>query len=566
MSTRFYTAILGRTRSYPNRSPGRIIRGMKRSALITLLCVWLAFAGSAIVSRTVFDRLPHLEDEFAFLFQARIFERGQTYIETPEPARAYWQPFLINKDGKRFGKYPPGWPALLAVGTALDQPWIVNAWLMMLTVAITYRLGRALYSPETGALAALLVTSSPMGLLLAGTLMNHTAGLFFTLLFVYAMWRLEQRGRAVWWGAVGGVALGMLIATRPLTAAGVAAPFVLYSAGRVLWAALRARAGLKHVLAPLVVLSAVTVGIGLSWPAFNYSVSAPPGESFPAYLVRFARGDKDTNLYRYIWDYDRVGFGPGYGRFGNGHTLESGWKIAASIRRCAMRDLFGWATPPEDGMTVEEDACLFTTPGYSWVLLPVGLLLTARRRWTWLLAALVLSVMGAYLAYWIGSYIYSARYYSEAIGAAALLSAAAVTALVRWIDAPAIKSGGLRPGGVLYLVIAAVALYSLVIYTPARLKPLRGYGQISQSQLVALDDVRRDPSRPVLVIAVGEHYWRDVATLMGVTSPFRDSEIVLARDPDGDLQERLRAEWSDREVIYLVNGHFTHDLSAAHLD
>ena len=51
--------------SFSNRLLRRIIRPMKRSAVIALLCVYLAFAASAVVSRAVFERLPHLEDEFA---------------------------------------------------------------------------------------------------------------------------------------------------------------------------------------------------------------------------------------------------------------------------------------------------------------------------------------------------------------------------------------------------------------------------------------------------------------------------------------------------------------------
>jgi len=533
---------------------------MKRSAVVVLLCAYFAFVASGVVSRAVFERLPHLEDEFAYLFQARIFERGRVYIDTPLPVRTYWQPFLINTEGKRFGKYTPGWPALLAVGTGLNQPWVINAWLAMLTIALIYRLGRAIYTPATGVIAALLVAISPAAVLLSGSLMSHTAGLFFTTLFLYALWHLEQRGlsrrRARAWGATGGLALGVLVITRPLTAVGIVAPYVLYSVGRVLWAAIRDRAAVGAVLRPLIVLTVTASALALAWPLYNYRTTGHPGERFPAYLVRFARGDKDTNLYRYVWDYDRVGFGPGHGRREGGHTLEAGWRHTKTDLKCAARDLFGWALPPEDGLTVEENACLVSSPGYSWILLPLGVLLNARRRWTWLLAALPLSVLAVYLAYWIGGELYSARYYAEAIGAAALLSAAGLTAIVRWIDVPSPDQGGARPGSVLYLAAAAAAIYAVAIYSPARLAPLRGYGRIGQAQLAALDSARRDPDRPVLVIAYGDHHWRDVAALMGVTSPFRDSEIVLARDANRSEAERLRAEYPEREVLYLIDGQF----------
>ena len=605
---------------------------MNRSALITLVCVFLACMGAAVVSRVTFERLPHLEDEFAYLYQARIFARGDTYIDTPRPTRAYWQPFLINDDGRRFGKYSPGWPLLLAVGAALDQPWIVNAWLVMLTVALVYRLGREIFSPATGAVAALLTAASPMALLLSGSLMAHTAALCFTTLFLYAVWRIErgshqgltplppspaelERGSEaisfpfsvfsvpsvvkILWGLLAGVALGLVLIVRPLTAVGIAAPFVAYFGLRMLWAGVR---GLwrETLLPPLLALIAAALLSGLLWPAFNWDVSAPRGESFPSYLWRFLRGDDDTNLYLRIWTYDRIGFGEGHGRREGGHTLEVGWRHTKQDLRCGWRDLFGWAAPPEDGVTVEQNACLVTSRGYSWVLLPVGVLLGLRRRWTWLLIAVPVCIVGVYLAYWIGGTLYSARYQSEGLTAAALVTAAGITGLARLADglfarlndsphpptpSPRAERGSLvsmevpspylergfrgevntklarhgissilQPSGLVYAAVAVVTLYALAIYTPARLDPLRGYGRISQAQIDAVNAKRQEPDTPVVVIVWGEHHWRDIAALMGVTDPHLDSDIVLARDPDEASLDTLLDQWQDREILFWVDG------------
>jgi hypothetical protein len=68
----------------------------------------LAFGLSAVLSNTVFERLPHLEDEVAYLFQARTLAGGQLVVETPQPRLAYWQPFIVDYEGNRFGKYLPG--------------------------------------------------------------------------------------------------------------------------------------------------------------------------------------------------------------------------------------------------------------------------------------------------------------------------------------------------------------------------------------------------------------------------------------------------------------------------
>ncbi len=131
-----------------------------------ILIAFFALTASAVVSRVVFERLPHLEDEFAYLYQARMFARGDLYIDTPRPLATYWQPFLVdldhNGDGireRRFGKYTPGWPMVLAVGELLNASWMLNAWLAMLTIALVYRLGREIYNPETGAIAAILMSS-----------------------------------------------------------------------------------------------------------------------------------------------------------------------------------------------------------------------------------------------------------------------------------------------------------------------------------------------------------------------------------------------------------------------
>jgi hypothetical protein len=63
----------------------------------------------------------------------------------------------------------------------------------------------------------------------------------------------------------------------------------------------------------------------------------------------------------------------------------------------------------------------------------------------------------------------------------------------------------------------------------------------------------------VVVIAWGESSWRDVAALMAVTDPHLDSDIVLARDPSRSTLAALLAPWTDREVIYDVDGTFTHE-------
>jgi hypothetical protein len=209
--------------------------------IAAVVVAFFAFAATGVISRAVFERLPHLEDEFAYLYQAKIFAGGHAWVVRNEPVKYFWQPFVIqpetSTDGvqKRFGKYTPGWPLLLTAGVMLGQPWIVNGFLAMLSVALVYRMGREIFKESVGLAAAILLAISPMALLLNATFMSHTSAMFMSLVFVYGYWRTTKNGRRRFaWAAASGLALGWIVATRPLTAVAIAAPVVLHAVSRLL--------------------------------------------------------------------------------------------------------------------------------------------------------------------------------------------------------------------------------------------------------------------------------------------------------------------------------------------
>lgn len=552
---------------------------------------------SALVSGTVFERLPHLEDEVAYLFQAKVFAGGQVVIESPQPKRAYWQPFVVDYEptGERFGKYTPGWPALLAIGVNFGQPWIINAFLGALTVALAYRLGREIFGVDTGLIAAALTAFSPMALLLNGTLMGHTAALCFVTLFLYAYWRLEKGGRsALKWGIVAGIALGVVLIARPLTAIGVAAPLVFWSGLRIVWAFWRREqpasrlAAVLMTLRPLLVLSVCTIVMGTAIPLFNQA----------------ATGDPTLNLYTLVWSYDQVGFGACCGR--NGHRLDKGVRQTRWDLSLTAADLFGWQVgeiSPEVVNHLLNDGDYYPNVGLSWLLLPFGLILGIRRRWvwgwlavvflwwlqldpllalplearggpitlwtgfgvlwllallggvlltrpadrravwTWLLLAVPAGLIIAHLAYWIGSQRYSTRYYYEGLTALALLSAVSLGWLAqRWR----------RP---LYGALAALLIFSLYAYSMPRITPLYHFNFINQTVIDEVYARAAGDERPILVLVTGPRSdvrWRATGTLMAVTSPYLDSDIVLAWDytpNESGVRDAILQRFPDRQII-----------------
>ncbi|NWG17298.1 MAG: glycosyltransferase family 39 protein [Chloroflexi bacterium] len=570
-----------------------------RYPLAVLLLALFSFLMSALVSRTVYERLPHLEDEMAYLFQARTLARGDMVIESPRPARAYWQPFVIDRDGKRFGKYPLGWPILLAGGVLVGQPWVANALLSALTVALVYRLGRDLFNADTGLMAAALAAFSPMALLLNGTLMGHTAALFAAMLFMWAYRRMERSPAPLRWGLLAGLALGLLVANRPLAGVAVAAPFVAYSGVRLMRAFPRRVRGSETVpydespkpsrpaflttLRPLLALSVGALLVSLLIPIYQYAATGNPAQ----------------NLYPLVWSYDRVGFGEGRGR--NIHTLEKGIRQTRWDVSLAAADLFGWQLGgmPDESQRLRTNAVYWPVIGISWILIPFGLVIGLRRRWlawaawlaaglalffltttlpqetqrdptfamlwmgaaavwmlapfaflligrpderaawTWLLLAVPLCLVGLHIAYWIGSQLYSTRYYFEGLGALAILSAVPLAQLARrWRRWP------------VYAALAAVLVYSLYAYSTPRITPLYRFNWVSP-ELIEAVEARREDDRPALVLVAGKEVrWRALGPLMAITSPYLDSDIVVAWDTLAEgVRDSILARFPDRQII-----------------
>lgn len=556
----------------------------------------LAFGLSAVLSDTVFERLPHLEDELAYLFQARTLAGGQLVIDTPQPRLAYWQPFVVDFEGHRFGKYSLGWPAHLAVGVLLGEAWIVNAAFAALTVALVYRLGRELFGREVGAVAAALVAFSPAAVLLNATLMGHTTAHFYAVLFVYAYWHTTRGHRPIGWGLAAGAALGLCLINRPATGVAIAVPFAAFSVVRLARLALpglgnpASRRALGRLTAAFAALSAATVLLALAIPLYNAA----------------ATGDPARNLYRFVWDYDRIGFGEGYGR--NGHTLEKGVRHMRFDLSLTAADLFGGQWPP--GITdasgvVRPDLAdhfinegdYYPALGLGWLLLPLGLVALYRWRtayvalwlalgllwlalpfagdgalsrdpvaawvivfglvmwlcaplvvvrderetWGWLLLAVILGLIIIQLTYWIGSQRYSTRYYFEGLGAAAILSALPVVWLARRTRRTLV-----------YGLFAAGLAASFVLYTLPRVGVLTGFNLIDR-RLIEAVEARIEPGRDALVIVTGENVrWRSYGELMALTSPYLDSRIVAARSSSSLPRAEILARFPNRQVIDLV--------------
>jgi 4-amino-4-deoxy-L-arabinose transferase-like glycosyltransferase len=471
--------------------------------LILLICM-LAFAATAIVSVCAFERLPHLEDEVAYLFQAKTMAQGRLTVPSPSRPEAFWIPFVLDHEGQRFGKYPPGWPAVLSPGALAGVPWVINPLLSALALYLVFRLGETLYDERVGLLAAVLGLTSPLFLVLGGSYLSHLASLVWLLLFsLWFAWMAQGRSR--WFALGAGLALGAAFLTRSLTAVAYAVPFVVYSVVQIV------RRRQAH------------------WPSYLLVVAGGGGMALLLPIYQWAvTGDPWLNPYLLWWPYDRLGFGPGIGAMQGGHSLYyAGVNLRQDLSRAAT-DVVGW-------------------PALSWVPLVLGLVLRPRRARDWALLAPFVCLVIGYAFYWIGSpaRLWGPRYYFE--GFAGLWILAGVGLLKVW-DWAKDRGRWLRPALASALIV--MVAINLASNLPYRMGEAHGFYGITRSQL---DLVEAADLRDALVIVYADR-WLEYGAMLAEMGPTLDDSVIYARGSGKEVDAAVIAEYPGRTVYYLAGG------------
>jgi hypothetical protein len=488
------------------------------SGLLTALALaLLAFTAAALMAWFVTERLPHLEDEIAYLFQARTYARGVLWAPAPQTQRAFFTPFVVNVKGRWLGKYAIGWPLVLAVGERLGVGWLVNPLLGALTVVLIFLLARDLFDWQVGLIAGLLALTSPFFLIQSSTYMSHAAAALWATLLAYALLQVDrshETGQPTWgWAVVGGLALGWLTLTRALTAFAIALPYVLWLLARAVRRphailALARRYGL------LVLVAALIAALQ------------------PLYLY-LATGSPTTNLYTLVWPYDRLGFGAGIGPYG-GHTLRRALLTARQDLVLWSGELFGW-------------------PYLSWLPILLGVWFgwqevePRRRAWPILLLAPFLSLVVIYLFYWIGAQVYGPRYYYEAHAGLCVLAAVGLRGAARRLT---------RRWWPAYALLAALIALNLGLYLPRRIAVWHGLYGITRAPLDELETLRA--GEDALVFVRGGH-WADYGGFFALNTPWFDGPVIAAHDFDPAYNAAVQVHHPGRGVWYYAGGRFTRE-------
>ncbi len=286
------------------------------------------FVVCALLAVFVYQRHPHLQDEVAYLLQARTFASGRVALPNPPVPSAFELYLIASSVHGWYSPVPPGLGVAFVPGVWLGATWLVNPLFTAANVVLLYLVLQPLYGRRVARLSTLLFATSPWNLFLGMTFMPHAVTLFLALAATLGVIATRRTGLARWtW--LGGLALGVLATVRQLDAMVMAGALGLWAIGlggrRLKWSG---TAGL--------VLGAMLGAAPLL--AFNRHFTGSVG-TFPIMAYNDALYGKGANDY---------GFGANRGMGwpldpNPGHGPLDG-TINASLNTAATQvELFGWA-------------------------------------------------------------------------------------------------------------------------------------------------------------------------------------------------------------------------------
>jgi hypothetical protein len=491
------TAVGERLARSVERAGARVARAIARPGPVAFafgVGAALALALAAAGAIFLIERTPGVFDGAMYLFQAKIFASGRLVAPLPPLPEFFRTPYAILEADRWYTQYPPGYPALLALGVWLGAPWLVNPIVTGLNAALTHRLGRRLVPERDARLAAVLAAVSPFALLTSSDFTSNPPTLCLATAFLLATTAFVQDGR-VRAAALAGAAGAMAFTVRPYSAAGVCLPFAL-----LLLATLVRRRAARAAFA--VALGAAP--FALAFVLYNQATTGAPTELGYTHLHGAAHV-------------------PGHGI--------ADWSFARWTRLVhnAAKNL----------NALNKD--LFQLPLPALALVAAAFAARRARPWEWALLLSFVSLAGFYFFFPAASFYLGPRYLFEALTPLAILSARGITA-----TASALRPEALAPRTRRTLVLAvALALFVLWPFAmTARLRLVRaGYSDPRILEAIA----REEGAAHALVFAPSTPAAAFVACF-SANRPLLDGPLVCARDR-GDDNERLRAHFPGRRAL-----------------
>jgi len=416
--------------------------GSGSSNAVPLIVAIVVAVVSSLLARTAFHGLGLVEDETAYLFQAKTFAGGVLAAPPLPHGTDDAFSFYLLQSGKAgwIATPAPGWSAVLSLGWLLGIPWLVNPLLAALSVLLAHRLVERCSDRWTANVAALLMATSPWLLETSASLMTHALSLVLILgawlSLVIARERVAQgRGRsAAALCLVAGLLMGALFVNRALEGVVIGSLSGLW----LIWS-LRTRA---WQFVPIYGLGCIAVS-ALIFPYNAHFTGNPLVAPLAAYLAVLWQGTGND-----------FGFGPHVGPpptwsqldLWPGHSpLEGLINIVDGIRALNL-ELFGWTI-----------GSLFLV----WIYAIWGKGQPLART----MAVVGIAVIGIHFFYWFNAIYYiGPRYWYAAYFPFVALSACGAAALADQLQQRGIE----QARGRVVATLVLLALFGLTVFTPWR--------------------------------------------------------------------------------------------------
>ncbi len=490
-------------------SAGRPDRTWRFAAAVVVAALVI----TGYIAYFILERMPHVQDSVAYLFQAKVFALGRLWAPLPDIIDFFRHEFIVEHAGKWFSKYPPGHSLLLALGVLVNAPWLVNPIAGALSLGLVYLIGRRLYDGPTGLLAAGLGLLSPFFLFMSGSMMAHPTALFFVLLGTWTMIVALDSNRLTLM-ALAGLSFGSAFLVRPWTAVVIAAGLGIFFLIHL------RRRGLPRIAVMAVAFVAGWLPMAAAYLAYNWALTG-----FPLQTTQ--------ELW---WEFDKLGFGPDQGPYGH-YLIDGLWNTSRNMTEL-LRHLYGWPWP-------------FT------LMFALAPFLTLRARPAdFALLAGWLALVAGYAAWWADGIMYGPRFYFESLGFLLLLTARGIRELSAIWPAIFRRLGGQRrwPQRAGPMVVCAfvglLIAHNLALYMPQQWILYHGYNYVSRKSVNAVEQA--GVTNAVVFTHVGQWFeWWNYGEVFSSNSPLLDTEVIFARDLGDVANQQLMKEYPTRKFYRL---------------
>ena len=188
-----------------------------------------AIATVVLVYFSIINRgLPRVEDDLAYLFQARLFSHGMKSLSMDRfdsiRRSLFW--WWTTGDANLHSFQIPGHSLLLSLGALLGHFSVISVCEAALTCLATYKAAALLYGKRVAALAGLLFVTSPFAI---GTFSSYCASCSVALAVSVTLWAWAKfrRDPGIRWAIALGGGLGLTVWMRPSSSLFVGLPILI---------------------------------------------------------------------------------------------------------------------------------------------------------------------------------------------------------------------------------------------------------------------------------------------------------------------------------------------------